>query len=145
MDTETPEEAALGSALSRVGDRWVLAVVASLLGGPRRFGELAGDVSGIATNVLSQRLRHLESEGIVVGRPYSRRPPRVAYELTAAGADLAGVLRMLAQWGADHGGHGGAAAGVHWECGGALEARWYCATCDRILGEDEAVGSERFV
>ena len=57
-------------------------------------------VDGIAPNVLSRRLRHLEHEGLVVATPYSRRPLRLAYELTAAGRELAGALRLLAAWGA---------------------------------------------
>src|SRR5204863_9919469 len=54
----------------------------SLLDGPRRFGDLQQAVPGIAPNVLTQRLRHLEREALAVARPYSRRPPRFTYELT---------------------------------------------------------------
>ena len=71
-----PVTVALSDALTTVGDRWTLMVVAALLDGPRRFGELQAQVSGIAPNVLSQRLRHLEHNGLLVARPYSRRPPR---------------------------------------------------------------------
>jgi len=127
---------ALGAALERVGDRWSLLVVDALLGGPRRYGELQADVDGIATNVLSQRLKQLERAGVVVSRPYSTRPPRYAYELTAAGHDLAGALRLLSQWGAERVGaeHGGGPA--HGTCGTSLEARWYCPTCDRVVDPD---------
>ncbi len=90
----------LQSAVHRVGDRWALLLVEALLGGPRRFNELLEGVEGIAPNVLTQRLRHLEREGVVVAVPYSRRPPRAVYELTAAGHDLGGALRLLARWGA---------------------------------------------
>jgi DNA-binding HxlR family transcriptional regulator len=132
----------LASAVARVGDRWVLLLVDALLDGPRRFNELQEELAGIATNVLAQRLRHLEAEGIAVARPYSRRPPRFVYELTAAGRDLAGALRLLTQWGADHGGghvSGTAVPSVaaHAACGTPLEARWYCPTCARIVEEDE--------
>src|SRR4051794_23991011 len=66
----------LVEAVSRVGDRWTLLVVDALLAGPRRFGELSEAVSGIAPNILTQRLRHLVHEGLVLQRPYSERPPR---------------------------------------------------------------------
>src|SRR5256885_632434 len=83
----------LSAALERVGDRWTLLLVEALLDGPRRFGDLQEALPGIAPNILSQRLRHLERETLLVARPYSHRPPRFAYELTEAGAELAGALR----------------------------------------------------
>jgi DNA-binding HxlR family transcriptional regulator len=130
---------ALVEATSRVGDRWSLLVVAALLGGPRRFGDLLTDLDGIAPNILSKRLERLEADGLVVGEPYSRRPLRHSYRLTAAGADLAGALRMLAQWGAAH--RSGRSAGqgeglvTHDRCGTALDARWYCPTCGEVVDE----------
>src|SRR6516162_8313553 len=71
-----PAFAALADALAAVGDRWTLLVIAALLDGPRRFGDLQDEVAGIAPNVLTQRLRQLERNALVVARPYSERPPR---------------------------------------------------------------------
>lgn len=130
----------LEDALHRVGDRWALLVVNALLDGPRRFGELQEDVGGIAPNVLTQRLRHLERQGVVVAEPYSRRPPRVVYRLTAAGQDLAGALRLLAHWGAGRTGPGeerGPEPLRHRACGTALAARWWCPTCDRGVDDPD--------
>jgi len=127
-----------------VGDRWTLLLVAALLEGPRRFGELADDVTGIAPNVLTQRLRHLEQQGLVVATPYSQRPVRLSYELTGAGRDLADAMALLAAWAARHesapgpaGPAGTAAAAVHATCGSALEPRLWCPTCDRLVDPDE--------
>jgi DNA-binding HxlR family transcriptional regulator len=117
-----------------VGDRWTLMIVAALLDGPRRFGELQEEVYGIAPNVLSQRLRHLERNAVLVARPYSRRPPRLAYELTAAGLELAGALRLLAGWGARNLEDG---SPRHAACGTSVEARWWCPTCERPVDEQE--------
>src|SRR6266545_327496 len=86
----------LHEAVVRVGDRWTLLVVEALLAGPRRFNELIEELPGIASNVLSQRLKALEGWGLVVGQPYSERPPRLAYQLSGAGRELAGALRLLA-------------------------------------------------
>src|SRR5581483_11425693 len=99
-ETDDPARAALADALAAVGDRWTLLLVAALLEGPRRFGELQGEVAGIAPNVLTQRLRQLERKGLVVASLYSERPPRFVYELSSSGRELAGVLRLLADWGA---------------------------------------------
>jgi DNA-binding HxlR family transcriptional regulator len=140
--TESPDPrnssdpaSALADALETVGDRWTLLLVAGLLDGPKRFGELQQEVAGIAPNVLSQRLRQLERDAIVVARPYSERPPRFVYELTGAGHELAGVLRLLAGWGARNSG----SEVRHSACGTAMEARWWCPTCEQVVGDE---GSE---
>ena len=127
---------ALADALATVGDRWTLLVVAALLDGPRRFGELQEEVRGIAPNVLTQRLRHLERGALVVARPYSQRPPRFVYELSAGGRELAGAVRLLAGWGARN--EEGAEAPRHSACGTPMEARWWCPTCERPASDDEA-------
>ena len=93
------EQSPLAHALERIGDRWTLLVVDALLDGPSRFNELHEALPGIAPNVLTQRLRHLEREALLVARPYSERPPRFEYELTESGRELAGALRLLADWG----------------------------------------------
>ena len=98
-----PASSPLAAALDSVGDRWTLLLVEALLDGPRRFGDLQEQLPRIAPNVLTQRLRRLESEGLVVAQPYSERPQRYVYELTSSGHELAGALRLLADWGARHG------------------------------------------
>ena len=128
------ERSPLAEALAAVGDRWTLLVVEALLGGPLRFNELQEGIEGIAPNILTNRLRRLEQEGLAIAQPYSERPRRFVYELTAGGRELAGALRLLADWGARHSG----AEGVrHADCGTALEARWYCPTCDRTVDEPD--------
>lgn len=126
----------LDEALRSVGDRWSLLVVESLLTGPRRFGELLAGLDGLAPNILSRRLKALEADGLVVASPYSSRPYRVAYALTAQGAELAGALRLLAQWGSQR--TPGAAPLHHATCGTPVEARWWCPTCARVVADDEA-------
>src|SRR5919112_3642069 len=96
----------LADALERVGDRWTLLVVAALLEGPKRFNELQEELEGIAPNVLSARLKALAEQALVVPQPYSERPPRFAYELSESGRELAGALRLLADWGARAAGGG---------------------------------------
>lgn len=125
----------LDAALAQVGDRWSLRLIDALLSGPRRFNELQQDVEGIATNVLSQRLKHLERAGVIVARPYSGRPPRYRYELTETGRELAGALVLLTHWGARHG--EGGDAPHHAACGTSLEPRWFCPTCERVVDDDE--------
>lgn len=124
----------LAEALARVGDRWTLLVVQALLAGPRRFNDLLQEIPGIAPNILSDRLRRLERDALLISRPYVERPPRAAYELTAEGMELAGALRLLAHWGARHADP--AEAPRHVVCGTPIEARWYCPTCDHLVEEE---------
>src|SRR5271156_6877163 len=126
MAQREPAASPLAEALARVGDRWTLLVVDALLGGPQRFNDLLDRLPGIAANILSERLKRLEREGLLVARPYSEHPPRVAYQLTAEGRELAGALRLLAYWGTGHADP--AQAPRHPVCGTPVEARWYCPT-----------------
>jgi len=121
----------LATALERLGDRWSLQVIASMLSGPKRFGELSAALDGIAPNVLTARLRQLERDGLVIATPYSRRPLRLAYAVTDAGRELSDAISLLAAWAARQ---SGATEGpVHQACGSALETRLYCPTCDRSV------------
>lgn len=129
----TMAAAPLDRALTRVGDRWTLLVVEALLDGPRRFGELSGAIPGIAANILTARLRKLGDDGLVVATPYSRRPVRKQYELTADGRQLAGALSVLASWAADV----EALPGTHYHdaCGTPVELRPWCPTCGTYVGD----------
>jgi DNA-binding HxlR family transcriptional regulator len=126
----------LAAALERVGDRWSLLLIEALLDGPRRFGELSEAVDGIAPNILADRLRRLEAERIIHSTPYSERPPRFSYALTDEGLELAGVLRLLADWGARGSAH--AEPMRHAVCGTPMEARLWCPTCVRVVDEADA-------
>ena len=132
----------LDAAAQRVGDRWSLLLVEALLRGAQRFGELQDAVDGIAPNILSRRLKHLEAERVVIARRYSDRPPRYEYALTAAGRELAGALRLLAHWGSAGLDGADADASVepvrHALCGTPAETRWWCPTCGRLLDDGEA-------
>jgi DNA-binding HxlR family transcriptional regulator len=126
----------LAAALERVGDRWSLLLIEALLEGPRRFGELSEAIAGIAPNILADRLRRLERERILRATRYSDRPPRFTYALTAEGLELAGVLRLLADWGSR--GSAEAEPMRHDACGTPVEARYWCPTCARALEAPEA-------
>ncbi|HEV2375459.1 MAG TPA: winged helix-turn-helix transcriptional regulator [Streptosporangiaceae bacterium] len=91
---------ALAHALDTVGDRWTLLIVRELLAGPRRYTDLAAGLVTVPTNLLSARLREMESNGLV---QRTRLPQPAAavmvYELTELGEGLAAPLVELARWG----------------------------------------------
>jgi DNA-binding HxlR family transcriptional regulator len=91
----------LAKALEHVGDRWTLLVVRDLLSGPKRFTDLMERMAGITPKTLTQRLRELETDGLVeVDRVAGRR--EVRYRLSPAGEDLAPALDELLLWGMRH-------------------------------------------
>jgi DNA-binding HxlR family transcriptional regulator len=87
----------LARALDVVGDRWNLLIVRELLIGPARYGELREGLSGIATNLLTDRLRDLETAG-VIERRLSDDSSAINYALTPWGAQLREPINGLIRW-----------------------------------------------
>ena len=93
---------AVANALDIFGDKWSLLVVRDLFGGKRTYGELAASPEGIPTNILADRLKRLESAGIITSAAYQDRPVRYAYTLTRKGTALGDVLLALVRWGKEY-------------------------------------------
>ena len=87
-------------ALDRVGERWALMIVRELVLGPKRFTDLRAGLPNASPNVLSQRLRKLEQDGIVRRRKLPPPAGSRVYELTEWGMELEPVLTALGRWGA---------------------------------------------
>jgi DNA-binding HxlR family transcriptional regulator len=94
------QHCALAHAMDLVGERWTLLIVRELLAGPRRYTDLAAGLVTVPTNLLSDRLKRMESDGVVQRRPLP--PPAdsvTVYELTELGRGLAEPLAALTRWG----------------------------------------------
>src|SRR5215213_11217596 len=89
-------------ALDLVGDRWTLLVVRELVFGPRRFTDLIDGLPGISRNLLTERLRSLERDGIIARQDLPPPAARQVYDLTEDGRDLAHATGPLIAWGARH-------------------------------------------
>ena len=85
-------------AVELVGRRWTGAILRVLLTGPHRFNELLGSIPGISDRLLTERLRELESEGLVKRHVESGSPVKVVYEVTCAGAELQEPMDALGRW-----------------------------------------------
>ena len=90
----------IARALDLIGERWALLVLRELVLGPQRFTDLREGLPGIATNVLSQRLRQLERDGIVTRRRLAPPAASTVYELTDYGQELVPIMLDLGRWGA---------------------------------------------
>jgi DNA-binding HxlR family transcriptional regulator len=96
---EYDQSCSLACALDRIGERWSLLIVRELSLGPLRFSDLVRSVGGAPTDVLTKRLRDLESHGIVRRRELSPPATGVAYELTDVGWALERPMLELGRWG----------------------------------------------
>lgn len=91
---------ALARALDHIGDRWTLLIVRELLIGPKRFSQLVEALAGIATNLLTERLRQLEQDGIIERSDHPQRSAQVTYSLSPLGRQLEPAVFDLIRWGA---------------------------------------------
>lgn len=92
-------------ALEVVGERWTLLISRELMFGPRRFTDLRAGLPGISTNVLTSRLKDLETLGLVSKRTLPAPASSVVYELTDAAGGLVTVLTTMTEWGMSLLGH----------------------------------------
>ena len=77
-------------------------ILRDLMSGTKRFSELKRSVSGVSQKVLTQSLRALEDDGLIVRKVYAEVPPRVEYSMTELGSLLHPVLDALAIWGNEY-------------------------------------------
>lgn len=91
----------VGLFLQLVGNKWKILIIRDLLTGTKRFGELHRSV-GCSQKVLTDNLRSLEDDGLLVRKVYAEVPPRVEYTLSPAGDSLRPVLDTIAAWGENY-------------------------------------------
>ena len=91
----------MNEVLTRVGDRWSVQIVYALARGTMRFNELKREL-GISQRMLSESLRDLERDGLIVRRHFATIPPRVEYDLTDLGRTFQEPVMALAKWALDH-------------------------------------------
>ena len=88
------------AVLALLSPRWAVPVLYTLAGGTRRYSELLYEVGEISKKTLTQTLRGLQREGLVVRTAYAEMPMRVEYSLTPLGWSLTGPLMALYEWAA---------------------------------------------
>lgn len=85
-----------------IGGKWKMIILWRLSGdGVMRYGEIKKKVSRISHKMLSQQLKELERDGLIVRNDYHQVPPRVEYSLTPRGTSLAPLLKNAFEWGVD--------------------------------------------
>lgn len=90
------------ASIELIGGKWKTIILYSLLSGTRRFGEIAVRIPDISRKVLTEQLKELESDGLILREQYKEIPPRVEYSLTELGKSLSPVFRELEIWGTEN-------------------------------------------
>jgi DNA-binding HxlR family transcriptional regulator len=126
-------------AIDMICDRWTWSIVLALLLGGRRFTDLT-ERTGMASRLLTTRLKALEANGVIVRLPYSMHPPRFEYRLTNMGDDLLPIVLQMDRWEQawsrplDYTGRV-----THQLCGAILQGEVRCRACGRPAGARDIV------
>ncbi|HAS74330.1 MAG TPA: transcriptional regulator [Clostridiales bacterium UBA8960] len=97
---KNPKNCPMTYAMNIIGGKWRLPIIWALhKNGVMRYNALDREIVGITNMMLTQSLRELEANGIILRNQYMEIPPRVEYELTKEGKDLIPALKALAAWG----------------------------------------------
>jgi DNA-binding HxlR family transcriptional regulator len=126
----------IAQTLNLIGDKWTMLILHQLMIEHATYKEIHDNLPGIPTNLLSDRLKYLETEGLITVAIYQSHPPRYQYVLTQSGTDLADVFHSLFLWGErnlqqchKH--------LTHIECDHSIELQYYCKQCGKVVSRDE--------
>ena len=90
------------TTVALIGSKWKLLIIRNLRQRPWRFNELKKDLQGVSQKVLTDSLRSLEEDGVIVRTVYPEVPPRVEYALSDLGNSMRPILDSMEQWGRDY-------------------------------------------
>ena len=85
-----------------IGSKWKLLILRDILQGPKRFGELKHGLQGISQKMLTQSLREMERDGVLIRTKYPTVPPQVEYSLSELGETMRPVIAEMEKWGASY-------------------------------------------
>ena len=95
-------ECPVATTVSLIGSKWKLLIMRNLLARPWRFNELQKSLEGVSQKVLTDSLRSMESDGIIVRTVYPEVPPRVEYSLSELGESMRPIIKSMEEWGLDY-------------------------------------------
>lgn len=92
-------ECPVATTVTLIGSKWKLLIIRNLLARPWRFNALKKDLDGISQKILTDNLRSMEEDGLILRTVYPEVPPRVEYSLSSLGESLKPILDSMADWG----------------------------------------------
>lgn len=92
----------VSTTIGLIGSKWKLLILRDILSGTKRFGELRKNLDGISQKVLTNSLREMETDGLVIRTVFAEVPPRVEYSLSDIGKTLRPIIDAMEIWGLDY-------------------------------------------
>ena len=92
----------VATTVELVGNKWKLLIMRELLSGTKRFGEIHRQIDGISQKVLTQNLRKMEEDKIIIRQVYPEVPPKVEYSLSEIGDSLRPIITAMSNWGTEY-------------------------------------------
>jgi DNA-binding HxlR family transcriptional regulator len=92
----------VATTVSLIGNKWKLLIIRNLLNGKARFGDLKDGIDGISKKVLTDNLKSMVDDGIIIRTSYNEIPPRVEYELSDLGNSLKPIIDSMKIWGEEY-------------------------------------------
>ncbi len=89
----------VATTVSLIGSKWKLLIIRNLLVRPWRFNELKRDLEGISQKVLTDSLRSMEKDGLIIRTVYAEVPPKVEYSLSVLGESMRPIIKSIEDWG----------------------------------------------
>ena len=89
----------VATTIGLIGSKWKLLILRNLLSRPWRFNELQRSIGGVSQKALTEALRSMEADGLVLRTAYPEVPPRVEYSLTELGESMRPIIQAMARWG----------------------------------------------
>lgn len=126
----------VAQSLNLLGDKWTLLILYAVMHGNDTYNQLQQALPGIASNLLSERLKSLEEDGLIKSELYQEHPPRYRYGLTEAGKDLHMVFHSIMLWGEKHLSTCYKRL-IHTSCGHSVRLKYYCEECGREVRKNE--------
>ncbi|WP_276929792.1 winged helix-turn-helix transcriptional regulator [Herbinix luporum] len=128
----------IAQALNIIGDKWTLLIFRQLMLGYDTYSSIQERLEGIPSNLLSNRLKALEQDGLITAKLYQSHPPRYRYLLTESGRDLSDVFNSIILWGEKnlqkcH------KKLTHSDCGHKIELTYYCPKCNKTINREDIV------
>lgn len=92
----------VATTVQLIGNKWKLLIIKNLLVRPWRFNELHKSIEGISPKVLTDNLKALEKDGLIIRIDYNEVPPRVEYSLSELGESMRPIIKSLERWGTEY-------------------------------------------
>lgn len=131
----------IAQTLNIIGDKWTLLILRQLLLGHDTYKDLQENLTGIPSNLLSDRLKCLEADGLIGSELYQSHPPRYRYLLNESGRDLSDVFNSIILWGEKNLKECSKQL-THTQCGHKIELQYYCSHCGKTISNEDISLSE---